>query len=114
MPIYVSLDVAMTVCVAPGYVRANVRQALIQTFSGGELPGGGHGFFHPDHFTFGQPVYLSRALIAAAIRVPSRLVGRRGRRPAQAEQLGVSGRPEPGKLAAGYIAMGWLEMARAG
>jgi hypothetical protein len=24
------------------------------------LPSGRRGFFHPDHFTFGQPVYLSR------------------------------------------------------
>ena len=24
------------------------------------LPTGGRGFFHPDNFTFGQPVYLSR------------------------------------------------------
>jgi hypothetical protein len=32
------------------------------------LPAGGHGFFHPDEFTFGQPVYLSR-IYAAVERV---------------------------------------------
>jgi len=33
------------------------------------LPNGQLGFFHPDNFTFGQPVYLSR-IIAAAMQVP--------------------------------------------
>ncbi len=68
-PRFVPLDVALRVCVAPGYFRANVRQALRETFSSGDLPGGGRGFFHPDNFTFGQPIFLSR-IVAAAMAVP--------------------------------------------
>jgi hypothetical protein len=68
-PRFVPLDVALTVCVSPGYVRANVKEALLDVFGNRDLRGGRRGFFHPDEFTLGQPVYLSR-LIAAAMGVP--------------------------------------------
>jgi hypothetical protein len=60
-PRYVPLDIAMTICVKPHYVKATVKQALLETF-------GRHGFFNPDNFTFGQPVYLSQ-IIARAMQV---------------------------------------------
>jgi predicted phage baseplate assembly protein len=59
-PIFVPLDLVMQVCVKPGYFRSNVKQALLAAFSNRNLPNGGRGFFHPDNFTFGQPVYLSQ------------------------------------------------------
>jgi baseplate J-like protein len=68
-PQYVALDVELSGCVAPGYVRGDVRRALEEVFSNRRLRDGTLGFFHPDNFTFGQPVYLSR-LIAAAMSVP--------------------------------------------
>lgn len=68
-PRFVALDLALKVCVAPGYFRSNVKQALLEAFSNRDLPDGRRGFFHPDNFTFGQPVYLSQ-IIAAAMRVP--------------------------------------------
>lgn len=68
-PIYVPLDIAMTVCVAPGYFKSAVRKALTETFSSYDLPDGRRGFFHPDNFTFAQPVYLSQ-IISAAMKVP--------------------------------------------
>jgi hypothetical protein len=68
-PRYVPLDVAMLVCVAPGYVRSDVQEALLEALGSRQLPGGGSGFFHPDKLTFGQPVYLS-PLVAAAMAVP--------------------------------------------
>jgi Baseplate J-like protein len=64
-PIYVSLEIDMTVCVKPDYFRSNVKAALLQVFSNRLLPNGQRGVFYPDNFTFGQPVYLS-SLYAAA------------------------------------------------
>ncbi len=68
-PRFVPLDIAFKVCVAPGYMKNNVKQTLLETFSNVPLPDNRRGFFHPDNFTFGQPVYLSR-LVAAAMRIP--------------------------------------------
>jgi hypothetical protein len=68
-PRFVPLDVAFTVCVDDGYLRADVHQALAEAFSNRDLADGRRGVFHPDNFTFGQPVHLSR-LVAAAMKVP--------------------------------------------
>lgn len=59
-PVLAPLDISMMVCVKSGYFRSDVKQRLLSAFSRYDLPGGGRGFFHPDNFTFGQPVYLSR------------------------------------------------------
>jgi hypothetical protein len=64
-PLFVSLDIEMLVCVQAEYFRADVKQALLGLFSERILPDGRRGVFHPDNFTFGQPVYIS-ALYAAA------------------------------------------------
>ncbi len=64
-PRYVPLQVAMTVCVKPDYFRADVRAALMRVFSRGWLADGSRALFHPDNFTFGQPVYLSTLYQAA-------------------------------------------------
>jgi hypothetical protein len=68
-PQFVPLDLALTVCVKPGYVRSNVKEALLEVFGTRDLRSGQRGLFHPDKFTFAQPVYLSR-VIAAAMSVP--------------------------------------------
>ena len=67
-PRFISLHIVFTVCLKPGYIRGDVKAALLETF-GVHLPDGGRGFFHPDNFTFGQSVFLSK-LIAAAMKVP--------------------------------------------
>jgi hypothetical protein len=59
-PVFVPLDIVLRVCVQPGYFRGQVKQRLLQVFSNQDLSDGTRGFFHPDHFTFGQPVYLSQ------------------------------------------------------
>lgn len=59
-PVYVPLDLALRICVKPGYFRSHVKQRLMRVFSSRDLPNGETGFFHPDRFTFGQPVYLSQ------------------------------------------------------
>ncbi len=68
-PIYVPLEIEMTVCVAPHYFRSEVHTSLLQVLSNQDLGDGRRGLFHPDAFTFGQPVYLS-PIYAAARSVP--------------------------------------------
>jgi hypothetical protein len=68
-PRFVPLDLAFTVCVAAGFVRADVKQALLDVFSNRTRADGTRGFFHPDEFTFGQPLHLSR-IVATAMAVP--------------------------------------------
>lgn len=64
-PRYVPLELGMTVCVHPDHFRADVRAALMRIFGRGWLPDGTRALFHPDNFTFGQPVHLSRLYAAA-------------------------------------------------
>jgi len=64
-PDYVPLDIAITVKVLSGYVRSHVEAALLDSFSNRALPGGRRGIFHPDNFSFGDSIYVSK-LIAAA------------------------------------------------
>jgi hypothetical protein len=68
-PHLVPLEIIMTVCVKPDAFRSQVKQALLETFGRHGRPNGQRGFFHPDNWTFGQPVYLSQ-IIAAAMDVP--------------------------------------------
>ncbi|MBO9205504.1 MULTISPECIES: putative baseplate assembly protein [Niastella] len=69
VPIYVSLELNMEVCVHPQYIAGDVKKALWVLFSNQMLPDGQPGVFHPNNFSFGQPVYLSR-LYAAAQSTP--------------------------------------------
>jgi hypothetical protein len=64
-PRYVPLELEMRVCVKPDYFRSVVKDALLEVFSNRMLPSGRPGVFHPDNFTFGQPVYLSPLYAAA-------------------------------------------------
>ncbi|MGA7933293.1 MAG: putative baseplate assembly protein, partial [Kovacikia sp.] len=63
--VYVSLDIAMTVCVQPDYLRGHVKAALLDVFSNRKLPAGQLGFFDPDNLTFGTGIALSK-LVAYA------------------------------------------------
>jgi predicted phage baseplate assembly protein len=60
-PVFIPLDIALSICVSPGYLKSSVEAALFDAFSTAN-------FFNPDNFTFGQPLYLSQ-LIARALRV---------------------------------------------
>ena len=64
-PRYVSLEIAMFVCVKPDYFRSDVEAALLEVFSSRTLADGRKGLFQPDFFTFGQTVYLSPLYAAA-------------------------------------------------
>ncbi|KQP12269.1 putative baseplate assembly protein [Pseudorhodoferax sp. Leaf267] len=98
-PAYVPLDVALHVCARPGYFPADVQRRLLAVFATSA-----RGFFHPDRFSFGEPVYLS-ALVAAAMAVP----GVSHVEPLRFQRLG---RSAAGEIEAGRIAMARLEIAR--
>lgn len=67
-PRWVPLRIAMTVRVRQDSFREVVHEKLRQVFGTGRLIDGEPAFFHPDRFTFGQPLYLSH-LVAAALEI---------------------------------------------
>jgi predicted phage baseplate assembly protein len=103
-PRFAPLDIALTATLAPDHFGSTVRQALRETFSRVDLPNGRRGFFHPAHFPFGQPVYLS-PLVTAAMQVPGVVQVR-------VTRFQRWGRPDRGELAAAQIPIGPLEIAR--
>ena len=103
-PRYVSLDIALTVRVRPDHFRSRVKAALLDICSTRELPGGRRGIFHPDSFTFGQPVYLS-VLYAAAQAVE-------GVDAVRVTTFQRQGFPSRQGLDDGRLTMGRLEIAR--
>lgn len=98
-PTLVSLDIAMNVCVETGHFRASVRRSLLEAFSSRRLPSGELGFFHPDNFSFGQPLYLS-AIYERAMRV------------AGVDNVEVTLFQRWGRTANGEIEKGMIEAAR--
>jgi hypothetical protein len=110
-PRYVSLDLAFLVCVEPGYFAANVKAALLERFSSRVLPDRTRGFFHPDNFTFGQPVFLSqfvaKVMATPGVRWIDASAGRG--KPTRFQRWGE---PAHGELANGQIDMARLEIAR--
>ncbi len=110
-PRFVPLDIAFGVCVAPGYFRSQVKADLLRLFSNRDLLSGGRGFFHPDNFTFGQALYLSR-MIAEAMRVPGVLWVDAEDVPSKPNRFRRWGQPAHDEYAEGRIAFGRLEIAR--
>jgi hypothetical protein len=103
-PRFVSLEVEMKICVKPDYFRSDVKRELLRIFSSGLLSDGRRGIFHPDNFTFGQPVYVS-TLIAAAQKVP-------GVASVQVFKFQRQGLFNSTALKSGVINLGRLEVAR--
>jgi hypothetical protein len=62
---YVGLDLALTICVLPGYLRAHVESALLDVFSNRVLSNGSKGFFHPDNLSFGGGIFAGTIIAAA-------------------------------------------------
>ncbi|MFO7633078.1 MAG: putative baseplate assembly protein, partial [Caldilinea sp.] len=110
-PRYVSLDLAFLVCVEPGYFAANVKAALLERFSSRVLPDRTNGYFHPDNFTFGQPVYLSQ-IVARAMAVPGVRWIDTAAGKGKPTRFQRWGEPAHGELGEGQIDMGRLEIAR--
>lgn len=93
---YVPVSLHLRVCAKPEYTRAQVRRAVLDVLVGGS------GFFHPDHFTFGQTLALS-ALVAAVQVVPGVL-------DVTVVRLERMFQGDQGELAAGELRVGPLEI----
>jgi predicted phage baseplate assembly protein len=103
-PRFVALEIELFVCVCPDHFRAAIRQAVLERLSARTLPGGRRGFFHPDNFSFGDPVRLSAVYatvmeIAGVTSVAAKVFRRRGR-------------PDPAPLDDGTLPIDRLEIAR--
>jgi hypothetical protein len=61
-PLFVPLDIRVAVCTAPDHWPSDIKSILEQEFSAGFTPDGRMGFFHPDLWTFGQPLHASQIL----------------------------------------------------
>jgi len=114
-PVMVALDIWIKVCVLPGYFAAQVQLQLLQRLGSGKVAAGaasggpdggvdGLGYFHPDHFSFGQGLALS-ALVAAAQEVTG--VGL-----VEVTRFQRWGRPAAGELSAGFLPTAQLEVLR--
>jgi predicted phage baseplate assembly protein len=103
-PVFVPLEIALTVCVTPGRFRSDVGEAVRVVLGTQVLPDGSLGLFHPDRLTFGSPVYLS-SVYAAVHAVPG----------VDSVDVTVFQRlrvPDSSGLESGVLPMGRLEIAR--
>lgn len=103
-PVYVPLDITLRAVVKPEFFASDVLSSLEEEFSSKKLSDGRTGFFYPDEFSFGDPVYLSQ-IIARAITVPGVLWAE----VTSLQRMGGEAREEPPD---GQIEMGRLEIAR--
>jgi predicted phage baseplate assembly protein len=101
---YVAIDLALEVCVVPGFVRGHVEAALRRSLGARCLPDGSRGFFHPDELTFGVGVATSR-LVAVAQAVP-------GVRSVVVRRLERLFEGPAGEIEQGLLSIGALEIAR--
>jgi hypothetical protein len=103
-PRFVGLELELDVCVDPDYFRSDVAAALREALGSESLPDGRRGYFHPDNHTFGQPVFLS-PIVAAAASVP----GVRDVQVVTFQRLGV---PSRTPIDEGTLTIDRLEIAR--
>ena len=103
-PIPVPLELTLLICVKPDHFRSDVKQALLRAFSSRTLPDGRRGFFHPDNFTFGQPLYLSR-IYEAVLAVD-------GVDSAEVQKLQRWGKKPQGEVANSVLTVGPFEVIR--
>jgi predicted phage baseplate assembly protein len=103
-PRFVPVEVELFACVEPAYFRGDVERELREVLGTRAFPDGRRGFFHPDRFTFGQSVHLSR--LYAAVQ------GVAGLSSVEVRVFQRQNQPWTDSLATGELAMGRLEVAR--
>jgi predicted phage baseplate assembly protein len=64
-PIFAPIRLELRVCVARDHAKSQVRAALLDRFSAGIRRDDTKGFFHPDRFSFGDPVFSSHVYAEA-------------------------------------------------
>jgi hypothetical protein len=100
----VPLEIVLSVCVLPGYLRGHVKAALRDVLSNRMLPDGRLGFFHPDKLTFGDGIYLSQ-LVATAQAVS-------GVESVRVDTFQRAVEPANDEIEHGLLPLGSLEIAR--
>ena len=103
-PRFVAIELGLFVCVSPDHFRSQVRREVLEALAARTLPSGAKGFFHPDHFSFGDRLYLS-TVYAAVMAVA-------GVSSVQATLFRRRGRPDPAPLLDGVIEIGRLEIVQ--
>ncbi|WP_299605084.1 putative baseplate assembly protein [uncultured Tateyamaria sp.] len=103
-PRFAALEVALFVCAGREHFRSQVRADVLAALSAERLPDGSIGFFHPDNFTFGQPLYLS-AIYARVMEIE-------GVESVEALHFRRRGRTDPAPLLDGVLEFGRLEIAQ--
>jgi predicted phage baseplate assembly protein len=101
---YVPIELELTVCVLPHFLRGHVKAALLAAFSNRQLVDGRLGFFHADNLSFGEGVYLSQ-IVAAAQAVP-------GVESVRVTKLNRLYEPPNRELENGVLPLGPLEVAQ--
>jgi hypothetical protein len=112
----VPLDIALTVCAAPGHQHGQILAELYRLLGSRRLSGGRIGFFHPDALSFGEPVRLSRLVaVAAAVQGVESVTVTRLRRLFRESTLAApdyTDDTDDTALEAGVLRLGPLEIAR--
>jgi len=103
-PQFVSLEIDLHVCVRTDHFRSDVERELFEALSNRDLLDGRQGLFHPDRWTFGQPVYLS-SIYGAAHQVT-------GVESVEVRTFQRQGVPESAGLDNGRLDMAALEIPR--
>jgi len=90
-PEFVPLEIQVVVCANPDVWPEDLEFVLEQEFSAGWTPDGRKGFFHPDEWTFGQPLYASQ-IIGRAVKVHGveHVVGQKAGTPPAEKTITVS------------------------
>src|ERR1044072_6604972 len=98
------LAVQLMVCAKAGAIRSAVAAHVREALRPSGVPGGARGFFHPDNFSFGTPLYASR-LIETVMAVD-------GVQSVQLKKFQRFGRLPQGEIALGLIRPRELEVLR--
>jgi predicted phage baseplate assembly protein len=101
---YVPLEIDISICVLPGHFRGDVLQAVTWALSDEVNPDGSKGLFHPDNFSFGDALYLSRLYQA--------LEAVEGVDSAEVTRFRLFGEEDNGELEAGVIPIGAWQIVR--
>lgn len=98
------LDVQLLVCAKAGAIRSTVAAHVREALRPSGVPGGARGFFHPDNFSFGTPLYASRLI--------ERVMAVEGVQSVQLKKFQRLGRLPQGEIALGLIRPRELEVLR--
>lgn len=82
-PVFVDIDLDIAICIEPGAYFGQVQQRVVRALTGPSGFGEAVWFFHPDNFSFGDPLWRAEleaavAIVPGVLAVESIAVRRRG------------------------------------